>query len=81
MSESDRVTRAIRSVNLAAWLTGRKRPATVAEIEARYGVSRRTVYRMLEDLRAAGVLVEDDGRYLARTTRAVKGRSKARDGR
>lgn len=62
-------TRAVRSVNLALWLRGRKRPATVAAIETRYGTSRRTVYRMLEDLRRAGVLVETQSGYLARSPR------------
>jgi len=41
----------------------------VAAIETRYGTSRRTVYRMLEDLRRAGVLVETQSGYLARSPR------------
>jgi len=59
-------TRAVRSVNLAGWLSGRKRPATVSEIAERYAVSRRTAYRLVDDLREAGVLVEREGGFLAR---------------
>lgn len=59
-------TRAIRSVNLAGWLYGRKRPVTLPEIAERYAVSKRTAYRLVADLREAGVLVERDEGFLAR---------------
>lgn len=64
-------TRAVRSVNLAGWLSGRKRPATVSEIARRYAVSLRTAYRLVDDLRAAGVLVERPDGYLARPPRGL----------
>lgn len=59
-------TRAVRVANLAGWLYGRKRPVTLPEIAERYAVSKRTAYRLVDDLRAAGVLVEREDGFLAR---------------
>lgn len=62
-------TRGVRAANLTGWLSARKRPATLEQIAQRYTVSRRTAYRLVADLRAAGVLRQVDGGFLARPPR------------
>lgn len=62
-------TRAVRAAHLTGWLSGRKRPATLEQIAHRYRISLRTAYRLVGDLRAAGVLRQVDGGFLARPPR------------
>lgn len=62
-------TRAQRAAHLAAWLLGRKRPVRVEQIAARYGLSVRSAYRLVDDLRTAGILLELPSGYLARPPR------------
>lgn len=62
-------TRAVRAAHLTGWLGSRKRPATLEQIAHRYGVSKRTAYRLVADLREAGVLRQVDGGFLARPPR------------